>query len=234
MACSPSPGCRCSPGIKRRVGQGGRDDPQHLGEARLGDAAEGMPGIGREGKRVTLAERDRLLRHGDFQLAGRARTRTPRRPAAASPPLPPPGSMSDRIACTRFSPDGVSRYSVILRPPKLIRGRVARRTTSPFGAWNSDPTETPSASQSRISEATETLARSRSSLDTNPLVSRLLGHLGHAHPGGQPRRPQLGADARAVRDRLRLAAGHGPSLRRRAPVRRPLGNPPVVHERSHS
>ena len=43
--------------------------------------------------------------------------------------------------------------------------------TSPFAAWNSEPTETPSASQSRISEATETLARSRSSLDTNPFVS---------------------------------------------------------------
>src|SRR6202035_2972556 len=78
--------------------------------------------------------------------------------------------MSLKMVCTRFSPDGVSRYSVILRPPKLIRGRASRRTTSPFGAWNSDPTETPSASHSRISEATETLARSRSSLDTNPLV----------------------------------------------------------------
>ena len=78
--------------------------------------------------------------------------------------------MSDRIVCTRFSPAGVSRYSVIVLPPKLIRGRVSRRTTSPFGAWNSEPTEMPSASQSRISEATETLARSRSSLDTKPLV----------------------------------------------------------------
>src|SRR5579862_2235783 len=74
------------------------------------------------------------------------------------------------MACTRFSPDGVSRYSVILRPPKLIRGRASRRTTSPLGAWNSEPTEMPSASHSRISEATETLARSRSSLDTKPLV----------------------------------------------------------------
>src|SRR6201984_489107 len=62
--------------------------------------------------------------------------------------------MSDRMACTRFSPDGVSRYSVIFLPPKLIRGRASRRTTSPFGAWNSEPTEMPSASQSRISEAT--------------------------------------------------------------------------------
>ena len=79
--------------------------------------------------------------------------------------------MSLRMACTRFSPDGVSRYSVIFRPPKLIRGRASRRTTSPFGAWNSEPTEMPSASHSRISEATETLARSRSSLDTKPLVS---------------------------------------------------------------
>src|SRR5690242_8113297 len=79
--------------------------------------------------------------------------------------------MSLRMVCTRFSPDGVSRYSVIFRPPKLIRGRASRRTTSPLGAWNSEPTEMPSASQSRISEATETLARSRSSLDTKPLVS---------------------------------------------------------------
>src|SRR5690348_16383797 len=85
--------------------------------------------------------------------------------------LPPPGSMSDRMACTRFSPAGVSKYSVILRPPKLIRGLVSRLTTSPLGAWNSEPTEMPSASHSRISEATETLARSRSSLDTKPLVS---------------------------------------------------------------
>ncbi len=74
------------------------------------------------------------------------------------------------MACTRFSPDGVSRYSAIFLPPKLIGGRASRRTISPFGAWNSDPTEIPSASQSRISEATETLARSRSSLDTKPLV----------------------------------------------------------------
>src|SRR6202035_284629 len=79
--------------------------------------------------------------------------------------------MSLSMACKRFSPDGVSRYSIILRPPKLICGLVSRRTTSPLGVWNSDPTETPSASHSRISEATETLARSRSSFDTNPLVS---------------------------------------------------------------
>src|SRR6266704_6496620 len=69
--------------------------------------------------------------------------------------------MSLRVACTRFSPDGVSRYSVIFLPPKLIGGRTSWRTTSPLGAWNSEPTETPSASQSRMSEATEMLARSR-------------------------------------------------------------------------
>ena len=58
-----------------------------------------------------------------------------------------------------------------MRPPKLIRGLASRLTTSPLGARNSEPTEMPSASHSRISEATETLARSRSSLDTKPLVS---------------------------------------------------------------
>ncbi len=120
------------------------------------------------------------------------------------------------MACTRFSPDGVSRYSIILRPPKLICGLVSRRTTSPFGVWNSDPTETPSASHSRISEATETLARSRSSLDTNPLV-----------------RPACSATSAMVIRAASLAAlscapmrvpsgitsgsppGHGPSSRRR-------------------
>ena len=75
------------------------------------------------------------------------------------------------MACIRFSPVGVSRYSLIFWPPKLIGGYVPRRTTSPREAWNREPTDTPSASQSRISEATETFTRSRSSLDTKPLVS---------------------------------------------------------------
>jgi len=74
-----------------------------------------------------------------------------------------------------ISPAGYEnrRLSVYLRflPPKLIVGRSPARTTSPFDGWKSEPTETPSASHSRISEATETLARSRSSLDRNPLVS---------------------------------------------------------------
>ena len=91
--------------------------------------------------------------------------------AYCSSPLPPPGAMSDRIACIRRSWAGVSRYSDIPLPPKLIVGRSPARTTSPFDGWKSEPTETPSASHSRISEATETLARSRSSLDRNPLVS---------------------------------------------------------------
>src|SRR5580704_8704432 len=81
--------------------------------------------------------------------------------------------MSLRMAWTRFSPDGVSRYSAIFLPPKFIGGRSPRRTTSPIEASNREPTETSSASHSRISEATETFVRSRSSLDTNPLVSPL-------------------------------------------------------------
>ncbi len=56
-------------------------------------------------------------------------------------------------------------------PPKLIGGYCPALTTSPLGAVNSEPTEMSSASHSRISDATETLARSRSSLDRKPLVS---------------------------------------------------------------
>jgi hypothetical protein len=40
------------------------------------------------------------------------------------------------MACTRFSPAGVSRYSVIFLPTKLIRGRASRRTTSPIAGFS--------------------------------------------------------------------------------------------------
>src|ERR1022692_997334 len=81
--------------------------------------------------------------------------------------------MSLRMAWTRFSPAGVSRYSLIALPPKLIGGYSPFLTTSPLAAWNSEPTEMPRASHSRISEATEMLVRSLSSLERNPLVRPL-------------------------------------------------------------
>ena len=134
--------------------------------------------------------------------------------------------MSDRMVCTRFSPDGVSRYSVIFRPPKLIRGRASRRTTSPLGAWNSEPTEMPSASQSRISEATETLARSRSSLDTKPLVSPACSAtsamLIRAASRAARSWPELRPDPRAVRDGI--PAGHQRPLPIRPAFMKPLNH----------
>lgn len=69
------------------------------------------------------------------------------------------------MACTRFSPDGVSRYSRIPWPPKLIGGYSSFLISSPLAAENSEPTEMPRLSHNRISAATETLARSRSTLD---------------------------------------------------------------------
>src|SRR5258706_12548043 len=81
--------------------------------------------------------------------------------------------MALRIAWTRFSPAGVSRYSLTPWPPKLMGGYSPFLTTSPLAAWNSEPTEMPRASHSLISEATEMFVRSRSSLDRKPLVRPL-------------------------------------------------------------
>ena len=52
------------------VGQGGREHPEHLGAAGWPGHAEGVLGIGREGKGVTLLERDLLRCDGELQLPG--------------------------------------------------------------------------------------------------------------------------------------------------------------------